>query len=340
MECAVAHPVSSDASPNRLKIVFDGELHDPWAHVGLNLAERAAVQGRIGCAARKTSGARIQKIRTVLDVERFSTNLYVLMFPYGESSGERNIDIEITRAQQIVGAHVAQSTRGRRGKRIRIDVAINRSNGAVGVRIYLVGALAGGVDVVQSAVHSGEDGEMAAAVRPNNRGELPVSSNPLQRPRRIVRRLKYGGEIEVLPNVNRGAVAAIVSPVRGIVVRTGQFGGLRIADAMRPSVIGQHGEVAGEPVFRGQNQRVVASRAAVIQVFQGAVIRSLRRIDLSKRAARLLVAQSGAGPGLRQAVLPRHAVTGDVNRRIQLLVGPQVSRVAAQITGFQQPTGS
>src|ERR1700722_7537879 len=320
-----------------LKHVLYGELHDPGTHVRLNLAESAAIQGRIGRAARETGSARIQEIRTILNVERFSANLRVLMFLYRESTGQRNIDVEVAWAHQVVGAQVTQSTGSRVRKRLGIDITINRPHGAVRVRIYLVWTLAGGVDVVQSAIHSSEDGEVATAVQPHDGCELPVSGNPLQWPGRVVRRLENGREVEVLPNVNRRAVAAIISSIGRVVVRAGELGGLRIADTTSPSVVRQHREVARQPVLRGQKQRVVASRTTVIQEFQGAVIRPLRRIDLSKQAARLLVPESGTGAGLGQAILPRGTGAGGENRRIQLHVRPKMNGIAAQVAGFQQP---
>ena len=40
-----------------------------------------------------------------------------------------------------------------------------------------------------------------------------------------------------------------------------------------------------------------------------------------------------------QAILSLDAIARDVNGRVQFLVGPQVNRVVAEVTGFHQPTG-
>ncbi len=131
----------------------------------------------------------------------------------------------------------------------------------------------------------------------HDRCQLPVSGDPLQRTRRIVRRLKNRRKIEVASNVNGRAVAAVESAVGGIGVdRSRKFRCHQIADAMRISVIRQHREVARKPVLSRDNQRVVAGRPAVIQIFDGSVIRPLRGIQLRKQSARLGIGGGGTWP--------------------------------------------
>src|SRR5580698_4836370 len=108
-----------------LKHVLHGELHDPGLDVGLNLAEGAAVQGRIGAAAGDTNRTWIQEISAILNIERFRADFEVLLFPDMELARQGNVHVEVTGTFQVIDSQVTEGARGRRGKRLRVHPAID-----------------------------------------------------------------------------------------------------------------------------------------------------------------------------------------------------------------------
>jgi len=104
---------------------------------------------------------------------------------------------------------------------------------------------------------------------------------------------------------------------------------------MRPGVIRKNREVVSQVVLNGEQQRVVICGGAVIQVVDHAKVLPLIGIQKIQQPAIVRVGRGGAG---RIGNARDHATRlGQVDSRIDGIVGPQVNRIVAQVITREQP---
>src|SRR5437899_10271514 len=68
----------------------------------------------------------------------------------------------------------------------------------------------------------------------------------------------------------------------------------KVADAMRPRVVRQHAPPVAESLLNREDQSIVGSRPAIVELIQRGIILSLRRVLQEKNAPLILVVRGRA----------------------------------------------
>src|SRR5215472_2463853 len=200
------------------------------------------------------------------------------MFRDADVPGEGQVQLPKSGTRDIAAIHGAQRAQSRKRERRRIQPARRRGMGTERVRQHLKRPLVGGAAQLTVRRHH-TYGEPRRRLRAVNAGSLPSGHYLAQRAIGELRRFADQREIEDLPPVAREespadllgyAVAAVLVPVRGddqtLCRAAVAVAHRRVADAVRPRVVGARAHTPAQPLLQTQNQALITGGTPIIEL--------------------------------------------------------------------------